>query len=311
LKCRVCENDVRNLEHSVSEFGYSFGGIFQYLECGKCGCLQLVNIPGDMRKYYPSDYYSFINNRDGQLKKWILRKRASYAFFKKDVFGRIVNYIFPELTLEVFANFLKRDQISLDSKILDVGCGNGRLLYSLKELGFSRLYGVDPYLPPEVNEIGLKISKRDILKLPWNTKFDLIMFIHSFEHIPNQLQCLLQIKKLLSNKGLCLIRMPVKTEYIWKKYGVDWAQIDAPRHFFLHTFRSFNILLQRAEMNLDHVVFDSTASQFFNNEQRVKRKFSGTKGTSILSPQILVFRKYAAILNSIEQGDQASFVLNN
>jgi|GEM_PF-5382685 hypothetical protein len=31
------------------------GDPFDYLECSACGCVQLLNIPADMRRYYPGD----------------------------------------------------------------------------------------------------------------------------------------------------------------------------------------------------------------------------------------------------------------
>ena len=39
--------------------------------------------------------------------------------------------------------------------------------------------------------------------------------------------------------------IPVKSQTIWEKYGVNWSQIDAPRHFFLHTIKSFKILCSK------------------------------------------------------------------
>jgi hypothetical protein len=32
---------------------------FSYLACADCGCLQISNIPADLARYYPSDYYSY------------------------------------------------------------------------------------------------------------------------------------------------------------------------------------------------------------------------------------------------------------
>jgi SAM-dependent methyltransferase len=311
LNCLICGNETGNIRHKVLALEGDFRIAFPYLECGKCGCLQLFDNQVDIGKYYPRNYYSFVSDQNSDFEKWILSKRDSYSFFKRDVIGRVINYFFPELTIGILANLIQKNQIFLHSKVLDVGCGNGRLLRSLKELGFSRLYGVDPYLPLEVDETGLTISRTDIFNLTRVTKFDLIIFNHSFEHIQNQLQCLKHTKTLLSKNGLCLIRMPVKTEHVWEKYNVDWVQIDAPRHLILHTVRSFNILLKKTGLTLSNVVFDSTAAQIFNNEQRTNRRFSSARGLSLLHFKILALRRYAELLNSIGQSDQASFILFN
>jgi len=70
--------------------------------------------------------------------------------------------------------------------------------------------------------------------LPDSQKFDLIISNHSFEHISDQLETLLKVRKILSENDVCLIRMPVKAEYIWNRYGANWVKIDAPRHFLIH-----------------------------------------------------------------------------
>lgn len=61
-----------------------------------------------------------------------------------------------------------------------------------------------------------------------------ILFNHFLEHTPDQLETLQKVSRILADDGVCLVRIPVKTESVWKMYGVDWVQIDAPRHLFIH-----------------------------------------------------------------------------
>jgi hypothetical protein len=35
------------------------GEAFDYLECPVCGSLQIAEIPADLSRYYPADYYSY------------------------------------------------------------------------------------------------------------------------------------------------------------------------------------------------------------------------------------------------------------
>lgn len=57
------------------------------------------------------------------------------------------------------------------------------------------------------------------------------MFHHSFEHIADPFETLCSVRRLLSS-GTCLIRIPIVDSWAWENYGVNWIQIDAPRHFF-------------------------------------------------------------------------------
>ena len=74
-----------------------------------------------------------------------------------------------------------------------------------------------------------------------------------------------KISKILSENGVCIIRIPVKTKYIWNCYSVNWVQIDAPRHFFLHTLKSFELLVEKSGLSIQDVIFDSTEFQFWGS----------------------------------------------
>jgi SAM-dependent methyltransferase len=43
---------------------------------------------------------------------------------------------------------------------------------------------------------------------------------------------------LLACKGIIVVRIPAVSSYAWERYGVAWMQLDAPRHFFLHSPKS-------------------------------------------------------------------------
>jgi len=93
------------------------------------------------------------------------------------------------------------DGINKNSKILDVGCGKGRLLYILRDLGFKHLYGIDPYIEEDIIDKNITIWKKTIYDVPLSLKFDLIMFHHSLGYMIDQLEVLRKAKHLLSNNG--------------------------------------------------------------------------------------------------------------
>ena len=51
--------------------------LFDYFQCSQCECIQIGEIPADIGKYYPSDYYAF-NDKGGD--KYIEKK---LDFFRK------------------------------------------------------------------------------------------------------------------------------------------------------------------------------------------------------------------------------------
>lgn len=311
MQCEICGNDDNKL-FKIREMMFGICEEFEYLECSYCGCLFIINPPNDLTNYY-DNYYSLKTENLNPIKKYAQKKRDEYLLFKKGILGKLINKKFPNPEL----NTLKMVEIQKNTKILDVGCGNGILLHSLNKLKFNNLTGIDPYLHKEFHGNGLNILKKTIFELPDERNYDLIMFHHSFEHMDHQLEVLDKVSDILSENGICMIRMPVKTEYIWDKYGVNWVQIDAPRHTRIHTLKSFNTLIEKTQFKIKNIVFDSTDFQFWASEQYKKDIAYYSTNSYRINPRksiftkndIKNFKKRSQALNEKQLGDQAVFIL--
>ena len=159
LTCKICHNSEDNIQHTAKEMMYGLGDEFVYLECSNCKCLQIQEIPKDMSEYYPGSYYSMVKY-DGKKFKGILGrlKKIKYSNLIKEegAIGKIVTLFSGSNDFHI----LKELNLNEDTKILDVGCGNGRsFLYPLAEVGYKEVRGCDPYLnEPLSYSNGLKIS---------------------------------------------------------------------------------------------------------------------------------------------------------
>jgi SAM-dependent methyltransferase len=266
---------------------------FTYYQCSVCDCLQIGEFPPDISKYYPDNYYSF-----------------SQDFTKLPVAH------VRELAQKHVSFYLSKININRQSKILDVGSGSGMYIYFLREIGFMNALGIDLYLDESIQyDNGARVIKETVHNM--GQQWDLIMFNHSFEHIPDPLETLQQVSRLLAEGGVCLIRIPTVSSYAWQHYGVNWVQLDAPRHFFLHSTKSINILAEKAGLRLREVVYDSTEFQFLGSEQYLRgislysdRSYSRNPAASIFSQsQVEVFKTRAQQMNRQNRGDQAAFYL--
>ena len=141
------------------------------------------------------------------------------------------------------------------------------------------------------------------------------MVHHSLEHIMDQESTIKKAASLLSDTGTLLIRIPVVSSFAWKYYNVYWVQLDAPRHFFLHSIFSIKLLAEKCGLKLHSHNFDSDCFQFWGSEQYIRNiplrsetSYAVSRRKSIFSKkQISLFSKKADYLNSISQGDQVSF----
>jgi 2-polyprenyl-3-methyl-5-hydroxy-6-metoxy-1,4-benzoquinol methylase len=97
-----------------------------------------------MSKYYPSNYYSFFVANETRytnpVKSMLLKMRSQAAIWNGSLLGNVVGTLSERLDLKS----LRHVSLTHDSRILDVGCGNGFLLYDLMQAGFTALKGVDP-----------------------------------------------------------------------------------------------------------------------------------------------------------------------
>lgn len=314
MQCRICNNSEDNQVFQVREMRVGYRDRFTYFQCSKCGCLQIAEFPSDISKYYQATYFSLSQLwlKRNPIQRIVRRLRNHYAVFGEGFVGKLIHTMRPNRVLRT----LSRIDLTRNSRILDVGSGTGFHLYDLKEIGFQNLLGIEPHIEEDIEyENGLKILKNPIHDL--HGEWDLIMFHHSFEHVPDPLEVLRSVSRLLSEKGVCLIRIPTVSSYAWEHYGVHWVQLDAPRHFFLHSIESIKILAEKANLSIEDILFESTALQFWGSEQYLRsipleseRSYRVNPSNSIFSAsEIKAFKQKAQQLNLEKRGDSAAFYL--
>lgn len=274
------------------------GGEFLYAECTPCGSLQLATIPKDLPAYYPSSYYSFTPLVRSNFKVKILKKLRMWAFLELGM-----RWIAP-----IYGYWLNKVHPGFSSRIADVGCGNGQLLYELHAGGFSDLHGFDPYIAAE-EEItpGLTLWKKRIEES--NSSFDLIMMHHSFEHMEDPTEVLAACFNKLNPGGKLLIRCPVADATVWKESRELWVQLDAPRHLIIPTVKGLETCASKIGFVLDEVEFDSSDFQFWGTElyRRGEILNEGKIFNFFTRKERKTMQEKALQYNQEGKGDQACF----
>jgi SAM-dependent methyltransferase len=294
---------------------YGTGAEFEYFRCGDCGCQQIAEVPADLGKYYPADYYSYAPTPLRGMRRLVTELRNS-SYFKRTpmaLAGRLVAAALPNPKLAAVARLHPRK----DARILDVGCGYGEVLMELRDVGFTHLSGIDPYVKANVEPSnGVVIRKLELQDLRGET-FDLITLHHAFEHMSDPAATMKSIVERLAPGGVCIIRIPVAHSWASRHYGPLWVQHDAPRHLFLHTEKSMQRLAMEAGMAIERVIYDSDEAQFWGSELyrrdigllSVPTNVYGNPFRRLLSPEFRRYRAAARRLNRRGEGDQAAFYL--
>ena len=308
IECKICGNKKNNTYLEVIEMMLQLNDNFKYLNCYKCGCLSLMDIPKDMSKYYPSNYYSY-NHKESNNEKF---KKIKNLIRKRAMKGRLGSKNIIDLTISKVKNisysWLKKDLMRLNSKILDVGCGNGFLIKDMQNFGFTNLIGIDPYIIEPIKIDNIKIYKSDIYSLR-DDNYDFIMYHHSFEHILDPHKELQTIYNKLNNNGILLIRIPLCDSYAFRKYKQNWVQLDAPRHFFIHTRRSMYELSKKNNFMIESIIYDSTGFQFTGSECYLSRLSIDKSSQIFTKKQLKFFNEKSKELNLLHDGDSACFYL--
>lgn len=309
LECRACGAHER-ANYEAREMMFGLRVRFHYAQCVKCGSLWLTDPPDDFAKYYPGNYYAFSSDRGA--KEWfknLLRTERDKSYFGAgSLAGRFLASRYEDGGLRSVSRLVGRG-----ARVLDVGCGNGRLLHRMARLGFQFLQGVDPFIEKESRAgNGVRIRKCQLEDIR-GEEYDLIMLHHSLEHVPNPRSVLQAVAELLGRGGKCLIRLPVVAS-AWEKYGTNWVQLDPPRHMWLPTEKAMRILVESVGLEAENVEYDSGAFQFWGSELYVrdiplKGVHPGNLGRFFRRDELKEFRVRAARLNGEGRGDQAAFVL--
>lgn len=314
-RCRICNADAGHTHFRVREMFFGTREQFDYFECGHCGTIQIRDVPGDLGRHYPDNYYSFAAARTKRSSgiEIALRRRRSDAWLN-DGGGR-TGRLLARLTRrkEPYFDWLAGIPLGTGSRIVDVGCGSGGRLLKMQRNGFRHLSGLDPFIDKTIEHpSGVTIHKRSLADD--SGIYDLIMLHHSFEHMPDPVAAMADIARRLAPEGRALIRLPIAGCYAWRTYRENWFQIDAPRHLVIPTARAMHLLAATAGLEVERTFFDSKSDQFLNSEAYQQDIPLVEQGRSPLirvrsEDELARLRALADELNRNENGDMGGFVL--
>jgi SAM-dependent methyltransferase len=227
--CGVCEAEGDFQEWECSEQYFGLGDKFVYFVCGKCHTLQISEKPKNLDRYYPSNYYSFIQPVIEPVRLGAVRDTRM---------------------------------------ILDVGCGAGTWLCFLATIGCENLFGCDPMIAKDIEySNGVKIKKCELHEMDGG--YDVIHMNHVFEHLTEPKNIFKTLDRLLKReKGespedpKIEINMPVFPNLAFDIYGPYWYQLDAPRHFFIYSIDTVCKLAEEYGFVLSSLVYDDSVAQF-------------------------------------------------
>ncbi|MFN0197350.1 MAG: class I SAM-dependent methyltransferase [Planctomycetaceae bacterium] len=311
--CLACGDSRIADRHSVREMMFGTREEFTYQECAHCGSLQIVTFPDDLPRHYPQHYFAFRKNSNPfsrAVRRLVDASRVRHELVSPNLTGALAAKFSKPLDYVAWIKSAKLDQ---SARILDVGCGEGKLLKRMWLGGFTDCTGIDPFLSEDRQlETGLSLKKCEVHELAATSSqpFDLIMFHHSLEHLPDPNEAIAAASRLLTERGSLLIRLPVADCVARQYFKTDWVEWDAPRHLFIPSSTGMELLAARFDLCVKEVRSVSTVGQFAGSEL-YRRGISGNddsrKKQIFTRAELDAYRVWTDQVNRQGSGDQREF----
>lgn len=279
--CPLCSRSVSVLLFRGSDRLHDTPGIFTYRRCGGCGSVfqDPMVVEEDLPLCYPVDYYTHEAaagppwTPPAASRRWLSRFRDA---LRQGIVVALSGQAAPGLAARlgrVLARSRRmRERAFYDRAIdellprgsgrraLDVGCGSGVVLRSLREVGWEA-EGVewDPVAATQAEtSAGCTVHRGDFRQagLPLGA-YDLVVLHHVFEHLRSPVAALDRVAELLTTHGRAVFVYPNIRSLGARVFGSWWFPLDTPRHLVLAPLSALSRAAERR--NLMRVTCRTTA----------------------------------------------------
>lgn len=264
--CPVCQGEGT---YNLSSTDLMFGGdkVYDYYLCQSCKIVFIHPLPDlqTIASFYPDNYSIYDpvikTSRKSRLKNAILVK---YYGYNGDAPSAL-----EALTASIAGSFKYMDSIPFreGGRMLDIGCGNGRYLLEMKNLGW-QAQGV------EFNDTAVKICRDHDLEVHQgdlhsasfaDNSFDLITARHLIEHVPNPAEFIAEVTRILKPGGMLNLRTPNRGSLgrtLFRKY---WFGNEIPRHLFLYNIDALDRLTSTTGLKRTQYLVNTSPKLFLNS----------------------------------------------
>ncbi len=154
------------------------------------------------------------------------------------------------------SNIIEKNKLCSQSKVLEIGCNDGKLLNKFRQLSGCEILGVEPSKMFSVTwkEYNLTVLNNYfdsdlVAKNLNNIKFDVITFRHVLEHIPDPLDFIKSVASIMYDRTLLVIEVPYFVSVIAKRRVENISY----SHLNYFTIRSINEIISKFSLGIESV----------------------------------------------------------
>jgi SAM-dependent methyltransferase len=310
--CMLCGHAGHALYAHLQDRLFGVAGAWSLSRCPQpdCGLVWLDPMPvvDDLATAYETYYTHFDEPSDGPKRSW----RQAYHFIKRDYiayrygyrygagekawsgFGLLL-YLFPIRRGEVDQE-LRHLHACPGGRLLDVGCGSGGWLATMRDLGW-RVRGVDfdATAVAVAAGRGLRVDHGTLESQDYpGESFDGITLNHVIEHLPDPCGTLAECRRILKQDGQLTLFTPNSASLGHLFFKQNWRGLEPPRHLYLFCPNAMRAALRRAG-------FGRSAVHTTNSRYILEHSLSLQAGRTNLGKRATSGQRLAALLLAVAE----------
>ncbi|RKZ47850.1 MAG: class I SAM-dependent methyltransferase [Candidatus Parabeggiatoa sp. nov. 2] len=270
--CYICDSEGIWLYQGLTDYLFDVPGQWQLKICTNPTCqlvwLDPMPVQEDLIKAY-HNYYT--RSRD---------KLSSSGFiYRLDrALHRRINWLLAVLTDMRTQQTTYRASLFLQDrtpgKLLDVGCGNGRWLARMRDLGW-QVEGIDfdsEAAQQARTQYGLIVHVGELSTVGYpDNHFDAIILQHVIEHLPHPVSVLAECRRILKPNGRLVVITPNIQSWGHQHFGHHWRGLEPPRHLYLFSRQTLSRVAQQGGFNqIETFTTAVGAESILANSQKLK-----------------------------------------
>lgn len=220
IGCDICGSNDNNVLFSAKDYRYGYMERFSFVKCSSCGLIYLNPRPTQDAIVKLYEAYYTPENEQGALPAVTTKTWQSLMVR----FGR-----------KIIGSYTDEITDYAGDKVLDIGCGNGYQLYSLRQRGCN-VFGIEvnQNSVSRCHKLGLDVFHGSLAEANFpDSFFDTIIFSQVLEHLPSPKKTLKEAYRILKPEGKVFIYMPNPEGYLAKIFGKYWHGWHIPFHFYM------------------------------------------------------------------------------
>lgn len=299
--CPHCGQAGRALHQQLRDVHHGVAGKWSINACDQCESqwLDPVPEPHEIARLYPESYAAtrgapadlLHGPRSGMgalraaLKREVLRRGFGYDALPGSLPlalpAALIARIGPIRRLVGLNNVLLLS--APPGRVLDVGCGNGRFLFALQQLGWT-VEGIepDPAAAAQARVAGIHVIESPIegAVIP-DGSYDAITIHHVLEHLVDPGRMLEAAARWLRPGGTLVVAVPNPLGAVARHFGAAWRGFDVPRHLVLLSPKALQRAMTAAGLQADLHTPTRFVPWMLNESSDIARRQSGTATTYI------------------------------